>query len=254
MLIVVLLLTVAVVYNVTTGKSLIDMFSATDKQVIEDKTGIINQDNKVENIEKNEKVKVEYKNIVETIFEKHETKSGSVPCEDNITATIDIMVPSINIDTDNVAELNKEIMKKAEDEIANLDKDMVYGDIRFLYEYTYIPTKDLLSILVTEGYGAFCATGGTTYNNYIYDIKNDKVLTNKEVLELCDVSEEYLKELAYENIDYYDEEEEAKERYKETVDELIKNKEYIIKHIGEDSILIYFDIHLERLTVQMSVY
>lgn len=52
LLIVVLLLTVAVVYNVTTGKSVIDMFSATDKQVIEDKTGIINQDNKVENVEK----------------------------------------------------------------------------------------------------------------------------------------------------------------------------------------------------------
>ena len=196
--------------------------------------------------ESKEEAKVEYKNIVSTLLKKHETKTGDAPCEDDVTEEININIPKINIDTDNVAKVNKQIREKAEDELEALKSETIHGDISFSYEYSYVENKGVLVVAITEEFSALCKSGSIKYTSYIYDINKDKFLTNEEALKLYNINEKLLKEKAY---DYIEKTYSGDEEYKSIVKDIINNKEYVVSYIEEDQISVYYDIPYDGFSV-----
>jgi len=59
--------------------------------------------------------------------------------------------------------------------------------------YTYYNSNNYISILVNSGGSMLCGSGGGSDSSYVYDIENDKYLTNEDVLKKFNITKEQVK-------------------------------------------------------------
>lgn len=194
-----------------------------------------------------EDVKTKYNYVVETAINKSQPRAAWSECG-NEYLHIDVVAPKINIDTDNVSRINKQII----DKYSNLSIDTSKGgyNIDVSYTYKHLPSEEMLFVLITERYQSVCATGNVSYETYIYNIDTDRFLTLNEVLELYNITKNDLKEMAYENIDS-DMDVDSLVDYKTRVDEIISNGEITVLDIDTDRLKLYLPVDLAGLTIEI---
>lgn len=207
-----------------------------------------NEQNGVSQEEVKVEEKVEYRPLVETAMEKGDKRKVEPGCldSDNI-ASINLRLPKINIDTENVKKINNEILNYANDELEGFKEwtKLLYEYVS--YTYKYIAGRDMLLVVITESIAAECSSGGRNFMSYVYDIKNDKFLTVNDF----GITDKDLKENAYYEAEkmYGEDWESDRENEKEMIDSSIANKHYKIINVDQDEIEIDFDIPFEDFRV-----
>ena len=211
---------------------------------------------KEEQVEKEimlEDAKSEYSYIVENAINKKQPRAAWSECG-NEYMYINIVAPKINIDTDNVNNVNNEIINK----YSNMSIDTTKGgyNINVSYIYKHIPSRNLLFVLITERYEALCATGSIKYQTYIYDTKNDEFFNFEKLLQLYNITKNDLQLKAYEGLSEHigfedSSHSEELESYKNRVDDIINNEEMSVLDIEEDRLEISFPVDLAGMIVKI---
>lgn len=202
-----------------------------------------------------EDVKSEYSYVVEHAINKNQPRASWSECG-NEYLHINVVAPKININTENVKLVNQEIF----DRYNNMSIDTTKGgyNIEINYTYKYVPSRNLLFVLITERYEALCATGNIKYNAYIYNTKNDKFLTLEELLELYNITKNDLIDEANNNLiehisggTYQDVATEQLTDYKERIENIVRNQEMTVMDLENERLEIYFPVDLEGLRINI---
>lgn len=193
-----------------------------------------------------------YKNIVEDALYEYNPKAALSNCGDEEDYVYkDIRLPKINIDTDTVKNLNKKMLEH------NKEINATKGGYDLIVDYAakYIPYKNLLVINISEKQIAHCSSGGPVeYSTYVYDVKNDKVLTYDQLFSLYKIDSERFKNYAHVGlVDYHSQNLSGSDLsiYENRLDEMISNKSYVISNVDTYYIEVSFDIGMDEFTVRM---
>lgn len=130
-----------------------------------------------------------------------------VPATEQELGTAEVTIPMIESEKIGAKSLNKMIQEKYKENIEVLNPNSyVYKQLEpsddkknsyiFGYnsvDYVYYNSDKYISIIIDSGIGSLCASGGGSKESYIYDIENDKYLTNEEVLKKFNITKEQLK-------------------------------------------------------------
>lgn len=158
-------------------------------------------------------------------------------------------VPQINLESKEVEKINKEILKKYEDIIDEINEEQMIDFACEGLSYEYYENDGILSLVMinpTEDGGFF------TCNTYNIDVSSEKTIDNEELLEKVDITEKDLSKKivnAIENSKLYKDIEGVEEFVKQQRDNTI-NK---YKNISIDEITLYVN-NEEHICAYMEVY
>lgn len=107
-------------------------------------------------------------------------------------------IPSINLEGQKYTQINNEIMNKYNEVI----KDKVH-----IYDYNYNQSENILSLVVKYSYYSKDSQYPITYfDTYNIDLKNDKVLSDEEIVDLFNITKEQVNTyLKSKFVNYYNE-------------------------------------------------
>lgn len=218
--------------------------------------------NIIQNETTNKETVVEYVSLVTDRINKYNKKAGKENCGDrDMDLYLKVRIPQINIDATNAKKLNNEIYEKYKEydnDNYTISSNKGGRDIDISYTYKYEPEKSIILIIIKNKILAHCATGGMYYDSYVYDTKNDKVLTVDDLLNLYDISEESKQDFidsAIIDVVGTDDDDYTKERiseYKSRIADMENKRKYEIEVIDvcNDSFVLWYPAYLEGLSVE----
>ena len=123
----------------------------------------------------------ETKEIVYTDYEKKESKLNSYD--------IEVHIPQINIDDENIAKCNKEIQDvfrtKTESILKSENKNVIYT-----VEYVANVEDNILSLIIRSNLKEGSSAQRVIIQTYNYDLKNNKEITLAEILKNKNIKEQ----------------------------------------------------------------
>lgn len=109
--------------------------------------------------------------------------------EDEPEQTVNnINIPKILIDTPTTKIINQKILNNYQGYIKKITtniKDEAVVSTKVTYRYAIY--KDILFILISDGYLNYRGSGITSYNGYYYDIKNDQELDTNDIIKRLNI-------------------------------------------------------------------
>lgn len=188
--------------------------------------------------------------LVSDAVNEYDPKVGKDSCGDDPSmynwVFKKVRLPKININTETVNKINKEIME------TDTEVNLSHGgsDLIIDYDYREVSSRNILLLNISTVYSAHCATGYGGTKSYVYDMKNDKLLTLKELLKLYNVNYSNFEESVYNSAEDFEEEEDF-ENVKDDVKQLLSEESFEIADITYDSIEIFFPIGLTGFTKEV---
>ena len=169
--------------------------------------------------------------VLSLIFKPDKSKEKFINAKDYViekeTAYTDKKgkMPIINLKGEEVKTINSEIMTKY--------YSVVYNDYdEFTYEYTTY--KDILSVFIVVTYANDSEYGKIEYYTYNFNVKENKVLTNKELYEYLNIDYNEVKKIIdSKHKDFYNKDELKEiisyDEYLETINYKEENDKVVIK-------------------------
>ena len=169
--------------------------------------------------------------VLSLIFQPDKSKEKFINAKDYViekeTAYTDKKgkMPIINLKGEEVKTINSEIMTKY--------YSVVYNEYdEFIYEYTTY--KDILSVFIVVTYANDSEYGKIEYYTYNINVKENKVLTNKELYEYLNIDYNEVKEIIdSKHKDFYNKDELKEiidyDEYLETINYKEENDKVVIK-------------------------
>lgn len=171
-----------------------------------------NENNKEENQVPEEIKVIDYinksldKNMIDKSILQKYTVCGELATEREL-GTVEVKLPMLDSKKAGAKAFNKMLQEKYADTIEMLNPDSdVYKQLdpndskkiagvfgHYSINYMYYNSDNYISVLVTHSGGMLCGSGGGNEFSHIYDIQNDKHLTNEDVLKKFNISKEQVK-------------------------------------------------------------
>lgn len=202
--IVIIILTILVV--VLGGYIICDKaFAKKDNKANESTNTVTNNNNekKTENTKKTyELIGEDYVGLLYSGFAEFDWPTESVGHEDGEPDKLvrNINIPKINIETSTTNTINNKILSKFENYIA-LTKQVTttynFDPVSLEVNYTYTVLNGIIFIDIHTDHYAYRASGHSYDDIYYYDMENDKELTYKEVLKKLGLNEEHILRFIY---------------------------------------------------------
>jgi len=109
-----------------------------------------------------------------------------------------IKIPMIKSDKQGAVELNNKIKNNFKiyiDATNRTEEEALNSDVNYAMNYSYEKYQNYVSLKMIGGFGPYCGTSPTSETYYYtYDVKNDEILSNNDLLNLAKVTKKELLE------------------------------------------------------------